>query len=248
MIAAPHHISGERLMLDPEGLVAWPAQRLLAVADLHLEKGSHFAASGRFVPPYDTRETLARLARALRRYRPATLVMLGDSFHDRHGCARLSAADRAALAHSLAGIGVIWVLGNHDPVPPEGLPGQTVAEWRLGPFTFRHVAQQGAVGELSGHFHPKATMPTRAGAVTRPCFIADARRVMLPSFGAYTGGLDIRDPAVAGLFPQGGRAFLLGDGRLFSFPTGPYRRGAGSPREEGASASLPLRITAREPG
>lgn len=223
MTAAPLHLAGERLMLDPAGFVAWPAQRLLAVTDLHLEKGSHFAAGGRFVPPYDTRETLQRLGLALRRWRPARLVLLGDSFHDAAGSTRLAATDAAALRRLLAGIEVIWVLGNHDPVPPEGLPGLAVEEWQLGPLTFRHVAKPGAAAELSGHFHPKATMPTRAGGVTRPCFLADAKRLLLPAFGAYTGGLDIRDPAIATLFPRGARAFLLGQERLFSFPTGPLR-------------------------
>ena len=226
MSAAPIHLAGERLMLDPAGFAAWPAQRLLAFADLHLEKGSAFAARGRLVPPYDTKETLERLALALRRWKPARLVLLGDSFHDAAGCARLAPADCAALLRMLDGREVVWVLGNHDPVAPEGLPGIAVEEWRLGPLTFRHIARPGAAGELSGHFHPKATAPTRAGGVTRPCFLADPRRLLLPAFGAYTGGLDIADPAIAGLFPRGGRAFLLGRERLFSFPTGPLRSAA----------------------
>jgi DNA ligase-associated metallophosphoesterase len=226
MIAAPIHLAGERLMLDPGGYVVWPAQRLLAIADLHLEKGSAFAARGRLLPPYDTRETLERLALALRRWAPARLVMLGDSFHDPKGCARLAASDAATLARLLTGIEVVWVLGNHDPQPPEGLPGLATEEWRLGPLRFRHIAKRDGTAELSGHYHPKATMPTRAGGVTRPCFLADARRLLLPAFGAYTGGLHITDPAIAGLFPRGGRAFLLGAARLFSFPTGPLRQPA----------------------
>ena len=223
MIAAPVHIAGQRLMLDPGGFVIWPAQRLLAVADLHLEKGSAFAARGQLVPPYDTRETLDRLAQALRRYGPRRLALLGDSFHDAKGSARLPAPDAATLARILAGIEVTWVLGNHDPTPPEGLPGAAVEELVLAPLTFRHIAKPGATAELSGHYHPKATMPTRAGGVTRPCFLGDGRRLLLPAFGAYTGGLDITAPAIAALFPRGGRAFLLGEGRLFSFPTGPLR-------------------------
>jgi DNA ligase-associated metallophosphoesterase len=226
MIAAPIHLAGERLMLDPAGHVAWPAQKLLAVSDLHLEKGSHFAARGAMLPPYDTRETLERLARALRRWRPQRLVLLGDSFHDAAGCARLAPGDAATLQRLLSGLEVIWVLGNHDPAAPVGLPGVAVAEWRLERLVFRHIGQPGATGELSGHFHPKATMPTRAGGVTRSCFVADAKRVLLPAFGAYTGGLDIADPAIGRLFPRGARAFLLGSERLFSFPTGPLRYAA----------------------
>jgi DNA ligase-associated metallophosphoesterase len=236
MTAAPLHIAGQRLMLDPGGYAAWPAQRLLAVADLHLEKGSHFAARGRMVPPYDTRETLERLHAALRRWSAQRLVLLGDSFHDAKGCGRLSPSDCAALQAMLKGIEVVWVLGNHDPVAPEGLPGIAVEEWTLGPIAFRHIGKPGAAAELSGHWHPKATMPTRAGGVTRPCFLTDFRRLLLPAFGAYTGGLDITDPAVAKLFPRGGRAFLLGQERLFSFPTGPLRHAI---RQGGAPAPAP---------
>lgn len=226
MTAAPIHLAGERLMLDPAGILFWPAGRLLAVGDLHLEKGSHFAAAGRFLPPYDTRETLLRLQAALRRWRPARLVLLGDSFHDARGAGRLAPGDAALLRHLLEGIEPVWVLGNHDPLPPDALPGQPVAEWQEGPLTFRHQASTapGQGAEISGHFHPKATMPTRAGGITRPCFVADARRVILPAFGAYAGGLDAGDPAIATLFPRGARLFLLGRERLFSMPAAPARR------------------------
>jgi DNA ligase-associated metallophosphoesterase len=225
MTPAPLHLAGERLMLDPAGLLAWPARRTLVVADLHLEKGSAFAAAGRFLPPYDTRDTLERLALALRRWRPARLIALGDSFHDRAGAARLPAAEVAALHRLLAGIEMVWVLGNHDPEPPAGLPGTAAVELADGPLRFRHQAAPGRVppGELSGHFHPKSTMPTRLGGITRPCFIADGWRVMLPAFGAYAGGLDVADPAIAGHFPRGGRVFLLGLERLYSQPVAAVR-------------------------
>ena len=225
--AAPIHVAGERLMLDPAGVLYWPARQTLVVADLHLEKGSAFAAAGRFLPPYDTRETLERLALLLRRWRPARIIALGDSFHDREGCLRLPAADAEALRRMLAGLDMVWVLGNHDPEPPVGLPGIAADEVRDGRLVFRHQAVPSASRfatttsvEVSGHFHPKATMPTRCGGITRPCFVADSRRVILPAFGAYTGGLDARDPAIASLFPRGARAFLLGRERLFSMPTG----------------------------
>ncbi|RAI57030.1 ligase-associated DNA damage response endonuclease PdeM [Roseicella frigidaeris] len=225
MTPAPLHIAGERLMLDPAGLLAWPARQTLVVGDLHLEKGSAFARAGRFLPPYDTRETLARLQGALRRWRPQRLIALGDSFHDAGGAGRMAAEDAALLHRLLAGIEMLWVLGNHDPVPPAGLPGQAVEEHREGRLTFRHEARRGplAPAEISGHFHPKATMPTRCGGVTRPCFVADAWRVVLPAFGAYAGGLDAGDPAIAGLFPRGARLFLLGRDRLYSMPAGPAR-------------------------
>ena len=225
MMPAPLHVAGERLMLDPAGLLAWPARKTLVVGDLHLEKGSHFAQGGRMVPPYDTRETLQKLQLALRRWRPARLIALGDSFHDAAGSRRMAAEDAALLHRLLAGIEMVWVLGNHDPVPPAGLPGAAVEELQDGKLVFRHEARRGPVkpAEISGHFHPKATMPTRCGGVTRPCFIADAWRIMLPAFGAYTGGLDAGDPAIAGLFPRGARVFLLGSDRCYRMPVAPSR-------------------------
>jgi uncharacterized protein len=202
------------MMLDPAGVLHWPAQKLLCVADLHLEKGSAFARAGYFLPPYDTRDTLARLALLIRRYGPKRLVFLGDSFHDTEGAARLSPTDRAALLRLLEGLEPIWVLGNHDPAPPCDLPGEAFEEWRQGPITFRHIPSpfsRQAPPEIAGHFHPKATAPTRAGGISRPCFVANPRRVIMPAFGAFTGGLCVTDPAIARLFPQGGRAFLLGE-------------------------------------
>jgi DNA ligase-associated metallophosphoesterase len=218
MTAAPIHIAAERLMLDPLGALAWPARRLLAVADLHLEKGSAAALRGSLLPPWDSAATLDRLALLVRRHRPQTLVLLGDSFHDRGGAARLAAADRARLERIAAATAIVWVLGNHDPEAPSGLPGTAVAELALAPFTFRHQARPGATHEISGHFHPKASIPARGATVSRPCFVADGRRLILPALGAFTGGLDVHDPAIATLFPRGGRVFLLGQERLFSFP------------------------------
>lgn len=225
MIAAPLHIAGERLLLCPSGVLIWPAQGLLAVADMHLEKGSHHAARGRMLPPYDTRETLTRLAQALRRHAPRRIVFLGDSFHDADGAHRMAAHDRELLNRLLAPLAVHWVLGNHDPALPAYLGGDMTDCLRLGPIIFRHigggeVARFGEA-EISGHYHPKASLEVRGGIVTRPCFLAEARRVVLPAFGAYTGGLDVRDPALAAFAPRGGRVFLLGRDRLFSVPVGP---------------------------
>jgi DNA ligase-associated metallophosphoesterase len=226
--AAPFHLAGERLLLDPGGGLFWPGQKLLAVADLHLEKGSAAALKGHLLPPWDTAATLDRVALMLRRYKPAVLVALGDSFHDRAGAGRLMAADRARLGQIAASTRLIWVLGNHDPVAPDGLAGEVVDEIRLGNLVFRHEGQAGARGEISGHFHPKAAIPTSGTVVSRPCFMTDGYRVMLPAIGAYTGGLDVRDPAIAQLFPRGGRAFLLGRDRLYSFSMAARRGGVAS--------------------
>ncbi|MCX7383717.1 MAG: ligase-associated DNA damage response endonuclease PdeM [Alphaproteobacteria bacterium] len=220
MSAATIHLAGELLQLDPAGALHWPARRLLAVSDLHFEKGSAAARQGSLVPPWDTRATLDILATLLRRYRPHTVVALGDSFHDIGAASRLLGPDAARLRAMAEATAFVWVLGNHDPLPT-GFRGESTLEHRVGPLVFRHQAHPGRVmGELSGHFHPKASVPVRGTVVTRPCFIADARRIILPAIGTYTGGLDVRDPAVRGLFPTGGRAFLLGQDRVFSFAIG----------------------------
>lgn len=225
MTAAPIHLLNERLMLDPAGVLLWPATGLMVVSDLHLEKGSSLARRGMLLPPWDTQATLDRFATLLRRHQPRTVVALGDTFHDATGAARLPPAERERLAAMTRAHRFIWVLGNHDPAPPEGLDGDCVAEFTLHPLTFRHQAEpRAAAGEIVGHHHPKASIASRGGTITRPCFVADARRLMMPAFGAYTGGLDVADPAIAGLFPRGGRVFLLGRERLFSFALGPTRR------------------------
>ena len=220
MICAPLHLAGERLMLCPSGTLHWPAERTLVVSDLHLEKGSAQAARGFFVPPYDTRETLAKLAHAIRRHAPTRLVLLGDALHDDAALDRMATSDLVALRRMLSALEVIWISGNHDP-SPKALPGEVVDEWRRNRLVFRHIGGGPTArteAEISGHYHPKATLPTRIGGVTRPCFLACAQRLVLPAFGAFTGGLDVKDPALGAITRAAHRVFLIGDARLHSAP------------------------------
>jgi len=225
MTAAPIHLAGERLMLDPAGALFWPATALLAISDLHLEKGSSYARHGQLLPPWDTHATLDRLTLLLRRYHPRIVIALGDSFHDADGSSRLPSGELSRLRSMTEAHHFVWVQGNHDPSPPQGLGGEWVEAFATSTLAFRHQATPGAQGEISGHHHPKAAIPARGGSVSRPCFVADRHRLMMPAFGAYTGGLDVRDPAIARLFPRDGRVFLLGRERLFSFPLGTLRSG-----------------------
>lgn len=205
------------LAANSEGALCWPEQGLLAVADLHLEKGSSFAARGVLLPPYDTAATLARLARLITHYAPRCVVALGDSFHDGGGPARLTEGDRESLRIMQHGRDWIWITGNHDPEPAGGIGGTFTDTLNLGPLTFRHLPT-GATGEVSGHLHPVACISHRGRAVTRRCFAADKTRIVMPAFGAFTGGLNVRDAAFADLF--GTLAFtahMLGEGRLYSF-------------------------------
>jgi DNA ligase-associated metallophosphoesterase len=220
-------VLGVVLEAFPEGALWWAELRLLVVADLHLEKGSSFARRGQLVPPYDTVETLSRIARLIARLDPRTVVALGDSFHDGEAAARLSVADRAHLAGLQAGREWIWIAGNHDPDRPTGLGGEAMEELAVGKLVFRHEPLPGAAeGEVAGHLHPCARVHGRGRSVRRRCFAGDGYRLILPAFGAYTGGLDVLDPAFDGLFqPASFRAFMLGDDRVY--PVGRRALGAG---------------------
>jgi DNA ligase-associated metallophosphoesterase len=210
-------LAGIALTVDPAGALYWPEHGLLAVADLHLEKGSSFAARGQLLPPYDTGETLARLTHLVARYAPRVVVALGDNFHDGGGPARLGDNDRDNLRALQRGRDWLCLTGNHDPEPAMNIGGTFHAEFTLGALTFRHLPT-GAEGEIAGHLHPMARVAHRGRAVSRRCFAADKTRLVMPAFGAYTGGLNVRDAAFCDLF--GTLKFtvhMLGDDRLYAF-------------------------------
>ena len=205
----------ERLIADCSGALAWPDESLLVVADLHLEKGSSFARKGSVIPPYDSRATIERLTEVLKRWSPNRVISLGDSFHDPDGGGRLADTDRAQIKELTARHDWIWISGNHDPFPPSDLGGTSAEAVTISGKVFRHLPNEPSEWiEITGHLHPKASVTSRGRRVSRPCFVSDHRRVLLPSFGAYTGGLDIRDPAVATLFRDDYRAYLLGDDKV----------------------------------
>jgi len=209
-------LAGVTFAADLSGALLWEDERLLVVSDLHLEKGSSFAARGTLLPPFDTIATLRRLAAVIARHDPRTVIALGDSFHDRDAHTRLSDDDRINLAALQAGRDWIWISGNHDPALPRDLGGTVAEIISIGAITFRHEPT-GARGEIAGHLHPKARVATRARTVERRCFVSDGERAIMPAFGAYAGGLSVRDAAFAKIFPQ--RSFIahvLGDRRLHS--------------------------------
>jgi DNA ligase-associated metallophosphoesterase len=209
-------LSGMTAALDLTGALHLPEEGALLVADLHLEKGSSFARRGQFLPPYDTRETLAALADALARLAPRLVVALGVCFHDVGGPDRLSPEDAAALAALQEGRTWIWVTGNHDRELPASIGGEVVAEMALGALTLRHEPRAGATSEVAGHLHPVGKVNMRGRSVRRRCFATDGSRLVMPAFGAYTGGLNVCDPAFGPIFPGSFTAHLIGDARIFT--------------------------------
>jgi len=198
-----------------EGALWWPDREMLVVSDLHLEKGSSFAARGQLLPPYDTHATLAVVEQLIASLKPAITLSLGDSFHDRGAEVRLGEEATERIKALTASTDWVWVEGNHDPDPPKHLGGRAQKTLRESALVFRHEPT-GERGEVAGHLHPAAKVRGRGRSVRRRCFVCDGERLIMPALGAFTGGLNICDPAVTGLFPDGYMAFALGEGRLYA--------------------------------
>jgi DNA ligase-associated metallophosphoesterase len=210
-------VNGETLLLDRSGTAYWPAERTLIFADLHLEKGSAYAKHGALLPPYDTRSTIKRMVETIARRAPARAIALGDSFHDGEAADRLDREECEMLARLAAGTEWIWVEGNHDPQPPSWLGGSVAAEVALGGLVFRHLPGGGAqAGEVAGHLHPATVVKRNGMSVRRRCFVSDGARLLLPAFGAYAGGLDVRDAAIASMFADGFAVYALGRDRVYA--------------------------------
>lgn len=208
-------VNGADVVLRCSGAMYATTHNALMVADLHFEKGSAYASRGQLLPPYDTRETLSRLEREVAAVQPDLLIFLGDSFHDGRAEERLAGDDAERLSALARGRTLIWVVGNHDADGPRTLPGEIIDEMTLGTLVLRHEPQTGAQpGEAAGHLHPAARVAGRGGSVRRRCFVTDGSRVVLPAFGAYAGGLNVRDVAFAGLFSTRPLAAALGTSKV----------------------------------
>jgi DNA ligase-associated metallophosphoesterase len=217
-------VAGMTVLARASGALWREAERMLIAADLHLEKGSAYAARGQLLPPYDTRETLARLTAEAARLRPRTIVLLGDSFHDGEGEARLAPDDAQALRTLAAVADLVWIVGNHDAEGPRSLPGAVLPSLSVAGLVFVHApAARPAEGEVAGHLHPSAKVKGRTASVRRRCFVTDGERVVMPAFGAYAGGLNVRDAAFRELFVRPPLAIVLGARRAHAVGWGQLR-------------------------
>lgn len=200
---------GTQLHARGDGALFWPAQSLLVVSDLHLGKSERIARrSGQMIPPYESDETLEKLDTAIAQTKAKTVICLGDSFDDLNAATRLSQRHRLWITRLQAGREWIWIEGNHDAGPTD-FGGTHLADYTCASLHFTHIAT-GQIGEISGHYHPKATLNARGRAITRPCFLYDESKLILPAFGAYTGGLRSTDPALRNLMDSNAKAVLTG--------------------------------------
>lgn len=215
----PLSFAGETFFATAGGGLFWPARDALLVADLHLEKASWFASGGQFLPPYDSHATLSALAAEVEGCGASRLLCLGDSFHDRFGCDRLPADARALLLSLTARLDWTWILGNHDPGFADHCGGRLVEESELGGIVLRHEARRDDPRpEISGHYHPKLRLEIRGRRVSRRCFVASPSKLILPAFGALTGGLDAAHPEILRQVGRGAAALVPVSDRLLRFP------------------------------
>lgn len=214
-------VCGKSFRAHMSGALYWPAEDALIVADLHLEKGSHFAMKGQMLPPYDTRETLQRLAEVIDAYDAATVIALGDSFHDPNALERMDRTDRETLSIMQESCEWIWITGNHDRESPGALGGHVMSELSVGGIRLRHAPSPGAcTHEIAGHMHPAARLVMHGTAIRRPCFVGNGRRLVVPAFGTFAGGLNVLDEAYVPLFGNDGISiWMLGQEGLYPVPS-----------------------------
>lgn len=223
---APFPFAGHELALGTCRALYWAAERALLVADLHLEKASWFAARGQMLPPYDSRDTLERLADAVKHTGARRVITLGDNFHDDAGALRLDAHCTGMLEALTRALDWVWITGNHDEALPKGFGGTIVPELVLGGVILRHEAKVGETApELSGHYHPKLRVNVRNRHIARPCAVlgrskGGAERMILPAFGSLTGGLDAGHPEILGALQPARRieALMPAKDRIAHFP------------------------------
>jgi uncharacterized protein len=215
----PLSFAGHDMRALPEGALFWPARHALLVADLHFEKASWFARAGQMLPPYDSIATLSGLEALVERTGARELWCLGDSFHDSAGCERLPEAARAMLTGLTARLDWRWITCNHDPQMADHCGGTIVEEAEVDGLVLRHEADaRDPRPELSGHYHPKLRIQVRGRQVSRRCFVATRTKLILPAFGALTGGLDARHPEIVRAVGPRAEALVAVEGRLLRFP------------------------------
>jgi uncharacterized protein len=203
------------------GALHAPDHETLIVSDMHLEHGASLARRGIHIPPFDTASTLQLLEREVQALKPNTIIFLGDAFHDRVAHTLLPDDHRLRLVGLLHGIATIWITGNHDPDPPTNLPGISVTDHRIASITLRHEPERrGRNGyEIAGHLHPGATIARRGASTRAKCFVADATRIILPAFGAYTGALSVHSRAFANLLDvETAKLWMIGKTAIHPVP------------------------------
>jgi DNA ligase-associated metallophosphoesterase len=223
-------LAGEQVIPDLSGAAWLPDFKALIIADIHLEKGSSYLLRGVPLPPFDSRETLTRINAVVARLNPQRIIALGDSFHDPSADQRMDPNERAQLGRLVGDHDWIWIIGNHDPAPPDSLGGTICHEFALGGLTLTHEPSACVPGQVAGHLHPVAKITAQGRSLRRRCFVSDGQQLVLPAFGAYTGGLNVLDRAFAPLFAPRFHAWMIGVDAIYKVATDRLIGDRSSPR------------------
>jgi uncharacterized protein len=213
-------LGGATFVPDLSGALYWPDEKTLVIADLHLEQGASLARRGVHVPPFDTVSTLNQLEALLHSSQAKRLILLGDSFHADDAYAHVDDSTRQRLAVMTSHVDTMWITGNHDPSPPQGIGGTSLDELVIGCLIFRHIPGDipEACQEIAGHLHPGASVHHRGHRIHSKCFASDGRRLIMPAFGTYTGALSLRSDAFEDLFDEAqGHVLMLGQTEMHRF-------------------------------
>ena len=217
----PLSFAGHMFEIVAPAALFWPARNALLVADLHLEKASFYARQGQMLPPYDSRATLKELAKLLTQTAAETVFCLGDNYHDGQGEKRLENEAAQNLQRLTSQVDWVWITGNHDPDVSGLWGGRILSEHNEHGLALRHEATTNPnLPELSGHYHPKIRVKVRGRHVSRRCFIAGERKLILPAFGALTGGMAANDPVIENVIGGPADAVVGLPSKALRFPLG----------------------------
>jgi uncharacterized protein len=212
-------LCGKAFHADRTGALYWPAERTLAVADLHLGKGSYLSEDDVVLPPYDTAAAFDKLEEAIDRYDPQRVIALGDSFASEDG---LDPHDLYWLQDLMEDRDWFWVMGPDSVPPPEAAGGVVSQHVTLAGIKFRHAPVKAPVGqEVAGCMHPVANVSEYEHATRGRCFVSNGMRLVLPSMGCYSAGNNVLHECFDPLLGRNGLfVWLVGNGRVQQVASG----------------------------
>ena len=200
--------ANKEFILQKDGSVYWPDKKSLILGDLHLEKSSYFAKLGNFLPPYDSFETLNKLEKSLNKLNVNKIILLGDIFHDKEGIKRLNKKLLKYLDYICKKFDVIWLVGNHDGID-RPKDAKFCKKYKIDNINFNHKSSKNTMNELSGHYHPKATLKLFKTKISKPCFLIGKSKIILPAYGSFTGGIDSQDEIFKKIFENKYKTYLF---------------------------------------
>ena len=187
------NFNNHEFKINNDGVLFWLEKKIAIVSDLHLEKGSSFASLGQFIPPFDSEETLKKLINFFKTHEVQTIILLGDTFHDRGALNRMSSKVKSIFDSLVENYEIIFVLGNHENKMKSAFI-KFYERYIVDDIHFLHEAVLEKKYQISGHFHPVASLKINSKQITEKCLIHSENHIIMPAFGEFTGGLNINNP------------------------------------------------------